>query len=179
MAADVRKFWPVVVYAIAIWANTDALIPAGLLWLGPSSELAISVSILATAELVYCYWFWHWVVSQRSEIQSFRDRRCLTIRKGIFSSVLHGIIDWVLDGVLAACRRVTNPSNGTRKHIERWGVGAVWILGLNPVPLVPTRGPCAIFLGFYGLRKEFQHLAVANFIHVILVIYGWSWVFGH
>lgn len=177
--ADVKKFWPVVVYAFVIWLNTDFLIPVGLSLMGPSFLLTIFVLILASGELCYSFWFWRWIVRRGPEIHDLRERRRQKVRKGLFKGAFHGLVDWVLDSILRGYRKVTNPENGTRRHIERWGVLAVWAAGLNPVPGLPTRGPCSIFLGFYGFRKEFVHLLVANSIHVTFVIWGWKQLLGH
>lgn len=175
---DIRKFWPVAVYAIVVWANTDLITPVAFAMLGSSLWTVSAVAIVATIELVYGFWFWGWVVKQGPAIEALRERRRNAHHRGFSRLVLNGITDWVLEGVLKAYRKVKSPENGIRRHINRWGIIAVWLLGVNPVPGVPTRGPCCAFLGFYGFRKEFYHLMAANLLHVIIVMWGWGWLLG-
>ncbi len=181
MAADVKKFWPIIVYVFATWLNTDAMMGASLLKNHGKipSGLALAIAALATLELIYSFWFWRWVVSQGPEIQKLRDQRQGVIRKNSFWTFVHGTTNWILDGILAAYRKVTNPENGAKRHIDRWGVLAVWVAGVNPIVGLPTRGPCCIFLGFYGRRREFLHLLAANLTHIFIVKWVMAWLLGH
>lgn len=176
--ADIRKFWPILVYAFAIWANTDVAVPISLGMHGPSAKLAAGITITASVELIYSFWFWGWIVKQVPEIEALRERRRGKVRSGILVSMFHGVTDWVLDGIIRGYQKATHPENGTKRHLDRWGVAAVWVLGVNPIPGLPTRGPCCIFLGFYRRRKEFLHLLVANLVHIFVVFRGWGWLLG-
>ena len=171
MAFEVRRFWPVFVYAIVVWANTDVIVAMALLFKVPSDMMLFVIPPLATLELCYSFWFWGWLVQWAGELEKIREARRQLQKEGLLDR-------WVIDGILRVYRKVIHPENGTRRRIEKYGVLAVWAAGLNPVPGLPTRGPCGAFLGVFRSRRLFRHLLVANLIHVVYVICGVSWLLG-
>src|SRR3989344_3563569 len=157
MALDVRRFWPVVVYGIVVWANTDVIIPFMLLMGAGPKTLLLTVPFLATLELCYSFWFWGWLVQRAGELEQVREARRQLKKEGLLDR-------WVIDSVLRVYRKVVHPENGTRRRIQKYGLWAVWAAGLNPIPGLPTRGPCGAFLGVFRSRRQFYHLLVANLI---------------
>ncbi len=171
MAYDARRFWPVVVYGIVVFCNTDAIIALSLLLRIPSDLMLFVIPPAATLELCYSFWFWGWLVQRAGDLEKVREARRQLKKEGLLDR-------WVIDGVLRVYRSVVHPENGTRRRIVKYGVWAVWAAGLNPIPGFPTRGPCGAFLGVFQSRRHFYHLLVANLVHVLYVICGVSWVLG-
>lgn len=167
----IRNFWPVAVYICMVPLNTDAIIPLGLV-LGFSQDILLKlVPLLATIELCYCYWFWGWLIQRAGVLEEIRERRRRHQQDGILDR-------WFIDGILEMRRKALDPHNGTQKSINKYGVLAVWVFGLNPVPWLPTRAPTAAFLGATRRHREFYHLVVANFIHAASVIWAWGEILG-
>lgn len=166
------KYWPLLVYGIIVPLNTDAIIPLGLLLKLSRETLLLIVPPLASLELCYGFWFWGWwIVPRIAHLEKVREARRQLQQEGLLDR-------WVIDRVLRVYRRTIDPQNGTRRRIKRWGIAAVWVAGLNPIPALPTRGPCGVVLGAMRLKSGFYHLLVADVIHAIGMIYGWSWLLG-
>ncbi len=165
-------YWPLLVYGIIAPLNTDAIIPLGLLFKVPRETLLLTVPLLASLELCYGFWFWGWwIIPQVPHLEKVREARKQLQREGLLDR-------WVIDGVLKVYRRTINPQNSTRRRIQKWGVRAAWVMGLNPIPWLPTRGPCGAALGTLRLKTGLYHLLVANAIHAVGMIYGWNWLLG-
>jgi len=163
------RFWPIIFYCIVLWCNTDIIIPTFLL-MGISKKIMLfTIPLLATIELWYQFFFWGWLVSMIGELESFRKARKELKKEGFLDR-------WVLDGIIRVYGNVINPENCTRRRIKKYGILAVWTAGLNPIPGLPTRGPCAAFLGVFKSKKEFIHLVFANLIHVMYMIYALNWI---
>ncbi|MEK7138270.1 MAG: hypothetical protein AAB787_02050 [Patescibacteria group bacterium] len=129
--------------------------------------LLISVPILATLEIYYSFWFWGWLVDCAGDLRKIQETRRELGREGLLDR-------WVVDSILSVYHNVIDPQNTTRRRIHKYGIWAVWIAGLNPIPGLPTRGPCAAFLGVFRSKHKFNHLVLANLIHTIFIVWGWS-----
>ncbi|MEK9157809.1 MAG: hypothetical protein AAB638_01335 [Patescibacteria group bacterium] len=168
---DVKKLWPLVVYSIMIPLNTDVIIPAGIISGRSQIFLWLYIPILATVEICYSFWFWGWVVRWIVELKKIQETRRELNKAGLLDK-------WVIDSVVNVYHAVMHPENGARKNINRYGVIAVWALGINPILGIPTRTPCAAFLGIFNRKREFYHLVLANLVHVFLVLGVWDYLFG-
>ena len=166
------RYWPLLVYGIIAPLNTDAIIPLGLLFKVPRETLLLTVPLLASLELCYGFWFWGWwIIPQVPRLEKVREARRELQQEGLLDW-------WVIDRVLRVYHRVIDPHNGTRRRIKRWGIVAVWVAGINPISLIPTRSPCGAVLGTLRLKNGLYHLLAANAIHAVGMIYGWNWLLG-
>ena len=169
---SVRKFWPVVVWALALLLNTDLLIPI-LVGAGLSmSVIVLTVSTVANIEITYSYWFWGWVVRETGELEKVQQVRRELRRNGVW--------DWLLAYCLNLYRKVINPDNRLVQKINKWGLAVIIIASLLPVSGLRTT--CTVFCGIFRWKRGLIALLLFNTVHVLSMVWGWEKIislFGH
>ncbi|MGD0977301.1 MAG: hypothetical protein ABR875_03345 [Minisyncoccia bacterium] len=161
------EFWPFTLLPVVYFFNIYII--AVIMLKRHSTDVGIiflGACLLGSLDLIYHYWLCGRLGKIIKRIKSINEEVKLT----------EDAVPWIVQGLLKKHNLVTNGNHRAVNWIKRDGLIALFIIGLNPIPIFRTLIVifALIFCRLIDWRIGFCSLLVGNIFHFGIIVVFWK-----